>query len=258
MRNAFQPFNVWCEHCKAHIGMGVRYNAEKKRVGEYFSTPIYEFRMKCHLCSGWMTIRTDPKNTTYECVSGVRRKVEEYVAAPETTGQIRLDGEEVIERLSTDPFYKLEHGQADRKRASTALSVVDTMLAVNRRQWADPYERSRVLRKRLRDEKSQQREEDTNGLLVAEKFSLTGPVLPETKQDQLEALRTQFSATAAHSNGGLVQRQPRSEIAGIFDSLSRNKSTTRTLGDELKRRRIEQQLSANNRIKIDGLLIKRK
>ncbi len=26
------PFNVWCLHCKAHIGKGVRYNAEKKQV----------------------------------------------------------------------------------------------------------------------------------------------------------------------------------------------------------------------------------
>ncbi len=26
------PFNVWCLHCNAHIGKGVRYNAEKKQV----------------------------------------------------------------------------------------------------------------------------------------------------------------------------------------------------------------------------------
>ena len=43
------PFNVWCLHCDKHIGMGVRYNAEKQRVGEYYTTPILEFRMKCHL-----------------------------------------------------------------------------------------------------------------------------------------------------------------------------------------------------------------
>jgi coiled-coil domain-containing protein 130 len=31
------------------VGMGVRYNAEKKKVGMYYTTPIYQFRMKCHL-----------------------------------------------------------------------------------------------------------------------------------------------------------------------------------------------------------------
>lgn len=55
------PFNIWCGTCDAHIGAGVRYNAEKKKEGNYLSTPIYGFRCKCHLCSGWFEIRTDPK-----------------------------------------------------------------------------------------------------------------------------------------------------------------------------------------------------
>ena len=47
--------------CNAHIGMGVRYNAEKKKIGKYYSTPIFSFRCKCHLCSGWFEIQTDPQ-----------------------------------------------------------------------------------------------------------------------------------------------------------------------------------------------------
>ena len=47
--------------CNNHIGMGVRYNAEKKKIGNYYSTPIFSFRCKCHLCSGWFEIQTDPK-----------------------------------------------------------------------------------------------------------------------------------------------------------------------------------------------------
>jgi coiled-coil domain-containing protein 130 len=55
------PYNVWCEGCNEHIGKGVRFNAEKKQFGNYFSTKIWQFRMKCHLCSNWMEIHTDPK-----------------------------------------------------------------------------------------------------------------------------------------------------------------------------------------------------
>src|SRR5882762_2043046 len=47
--------------CNNHIGMGVRYNAEKKKIGAYHSTPIFSFRCKCHLCDGWFEIQTDPK-----------------------------------------------------------------------------------------------------------------------------------------------------------------------------------------------------
>ena len=38
------PYNIWCEGCKNHIGMGVRYNAEKSKIGNYYSTSIYKFR----------------------------------------------------------------------------------------------------------------------------------------------------------------------------------------------------------------------
>lgn len=27
------PFNIWCGGCNNHIGQGVRYNAEKRKVG---------------------------------------------------------------------------------------------------------------------------------------------------------------------------------------------------------------------------------
>lgn len=39
----------------------MRYNAEKKKIGMYYSTPIWSFRMKCHLCDNWFEIQTDPK-----------------------------------------------------------------------------------------------------------------------------------------------------------------------------------------------------
>lgn len=59
------PYNIWCGTCGNHIGMGVRYNAEKTKIGNYFTTPIYQFRMKCHLCDGHFEIKTDPKVRIY-------------------------------------------------------------------------------------------------------------------------------------------------------------------------------------------------
>lgn len=31
------------------------------QVGMFYTTPLYEFRMKCHLCDNYYVIRTDPK-----------------------------------------------------------------------------------------------------------------------------------------------------------------------------------------------------
>lgn len=59
------PYNIWCEGCNNHIGMGVRYNAEKTKVGMYYSTPVYQFKMKCHLCDNHFVIKTDPAVSSY-------------------------------------------------------------------------------------------------------------------------------------------------------------------------------------------------
>jgi coiled-coil domain-containing protein 130 len=55
------PYNIWCDGCKSHVAMGVRYNAEKTKIGMYYTTPIYQFRMKCHLCDNHFEIKTDPQ-----------------------------------------------------------------------------------------------------------------------------------------------------------------------------------------------------
>lgn len=72
------PYNIWCLGCNAHIAMGVRYNAEKKKVGMYFTTPVYQFRMKCHLCDQHFEIKTDPQNFDYVILSGARRKEQRW------------------------------------------------------------------------------------------------------------------------------------------------------------------------------------
>lgn len=77
------PFNIWCGSCNQHIGQGVRYNAEKKKIGNFYSTPIWSFRMKCHLCSAWFEIKTDPENTRYVIVEGAKKQADEW----DTEGQ---------------------------------------------------------------------------------------------------------------------------------------------------------------------------
>ena len=69
------PFNVWCGGCNHLIGKGVRFNAEKKQIGSYYSTKIWSFTMRAPCCSQKIEVQTDPKNTEYVVVSGGTRKV---------------------------------------------------------------------------------------------------------------------------------------------------------------------------------------
>ncbi|CAG8501756.1 11711_t:CDS:2 [Paraglomus brasilianum] len=142
------PFNIWCEGCENHIGKGVRYNAEKKKAGNYYSTPIWSFRMKCHLCDNWFEIQTDPKNAEYVVVSGARRKEEEW--DPEDTGTIKLKDDDEARKLAEDAFYKLEHAVKDEQKHAAAVPALTQLQRLNERQWADPYTLSQKMRKIFR------------------------------------------------------------------------------------------------------------
>lgn len=54
------PFHVRCEGCQNMIAKGVRFNSIKTWVGDFHTTKIYEFRMKCPLCPQRLVVRTDP------------------------------------------------------------------------------------------------------------------------------------------------------------------------------------------------------
>lgn len=90
------PYNIWCEGCNNHIGMGVRYNAEKSKVGMYYSTPIYKFRMKCHLCDNHFEIQTDPKNLDYVILSGARRQERRW--DPKDNDQVAAEESEISKK----------------------------------------------------------------------------------------------------------------------------------------------------------------
>jgi coiled-coil domain-containing protein 130 len=67
---------VGCLHV---ISKGTRFNAHKAHVGDYFTTKIYEFTMKCRICkTSKFVIRTNPKGRCFDYISGIKKKVEEF------------------------------------------------------------------------------------------------------------------------------------------------------------------------------------
>lgn len=193
------PFNIWCGHCNQHIGRGVRFNAEKKQVGNFYSTPIWSFRMKCHLCGKWMEIRTDPKNSEYVVAEGARRKTEEGSA--ESMGLKQpLTAEEALQ-MQTNPFFRLEHQVMDRRTARAALPKLSTIQEMNEKAWKDDYETSRSVRKRFREQRRQLRDEGRQLQEMKERLSISLPLMPERGED-----------VAMARNVAREQRQRRAEL----------------------------------------------
>lgn len=142
------PYNIWCDGCKNHIGMGVRYNAEKTKVGMYYSTSVYQFRMKCHLCDNYFEIKTDPGNLDYVIVSGARRQENRW--DPAENEQIVADTKEVQRKLFDDPMFKLEHIAKDVKSGDTSKPVIGRLYERNDDVWRDNYEANCRLRATFR------------------------------------------------------------------------------------------------------------
>lgn len=189
------PFAVWCDGCEARtigrdgkthpvlIGQGVRFNAEKHKTGNYYSSPIFTFRMRHPACGTWIAIRTDPATTSYVVAEGGRRR-REYndgdeeegfldpatAAARSAAALAGVDGGESgesseLDRL--DAFDRLERTIVHRApvfpgaaggsvTAGGPLSGVDAarrleaLTQSNARQWDDPYTRNRALRAAFR------------------------------------------------------------------------------------------------------------
>lgn len=178
------PYNIWCDGCKNHIGMGVRYNAEKRKVGSYYSTAIYTFRMKCHLCVNYIEMQTDPASYDYVIVSGARRKEERWDMAENE--QILATESMMKEKLATDVMFKLDHAEKDKEKPKKALSSL-TMIQQYQLPHRDDFLLNSTVREKLRTEKkalSKQKDEDN---IVRMRTNLAIPLLPANSEDNKKA-----------------------------------------------------------------------
>ncbi|RYP13925.1 hypothetical protein DL767_010517 [Monosporascus sp. MG133] len=207
------PFAVWCGHCARPtvIGHGVRFNAEKRRVGQYHSTPVFAFRMRHADCGGAIEIRTDPRNTTYVVVEGGRRRdagdekgdAGDLVSA---TAPILTDAER--DRLRGDAFAKLERTIEDRRQLERARERIGELEEASARAWEDPYERNRRLRASFRVGRHAREGEARTAEDLRDRMSLGIDLVPASEEDARRAALVDFGPVAAaaedHGDGGLV------------------------------------------------------
>ncbi|XP_074423171.1 LOW QUALITY PROTEIN: putative splicing factor YJU2B [Larus michahellis] len=201
------PFNIWCDGCKNHIGMGVRYNAEKKKVGTYYTTPIYRFRMKCHLCVNYIEMQTDPAGCDYVIVSGARRKEERWDMGDNQ--QVVPTEREEKEKLETDAMFRLEHGVADRAALQRAVPTLATLQEAQS-AWKDDFALNSRLRRRFREEKKTLREEEEEAAALQAKAGLSIPLVPEAEEDRRLAALLKYHSPDSYEE---KQRMKRTEIS---------------------------------------------
>ncbi|KAJ6008348.1 hypothetical protein N7540_012324 [Penicillium herquei] len=262
------PFAVWCTTCKPHetiIGQGVRFNAEKKKIGNYYSTPIYSFRMKHTVCGGWIEIRTDPQNTAYVVHQGGRKR--------DTGDDKELQPGEIALRMpgldpdpaEKDPFAKIEGKVEDKKRASTEAGRILELQDRQARDWDDPYAQSQRLRNTFRVKRKGLESLEANREALKDKMSLGIELVDETDEDRQRAGMVDFGGdrSALEAEAVRITRtRPMFEqaVKKSSDSQKRDKRSRNTRRDDgadriLKRKAsLRHELTGNTRAVVDPFL----
>lgn len=176
------PYNIWCEGCNNHIGMGVRYNAEKTKIGMYYTTPVFQFRMKCHLCDNHFEIKTDPANLDYVILSGARRQENRW--DPTQNEQVVPETKETQKKLFDDAMYKLEHGADDKQTASDAKPRLAKLYNRNEATWNDDFAANQQLRNLFRKRKKELKISTDIDEALLKKTNLKISLVPEREDDK--------------------------------------------------------------------------
>ncbi|EGD78557.1 hypothetical protein PTSG_09251 [Salpingoeca rosetta] len=184
------PWNFWCESCGAHIGRGVRWNAEKKKVGAYYSTPIYAFTFTCHLCSNTIVFETDPKNCDYRITKGGRRKKDTWDA--DDAQSIVVPDQQEKDKRAQDPMYMLEHQASDKHRAAEQQPRLVRLVQLKEQTTKHDYDINSKLRNSFRQEKRKLKAKADKDNALLSKASLDIKLVPEDEGDVALAKHTTF------------------------------------------------------------------
>ncbi|GMT14168.1 hypothetical protein PFISCL1PPCAC_5465, partial [Pristionchus fissidentatus] len=202
------PFNIWCLGCNNHVGMGVRYNAEKKKVGMFYTTPVYEFRMKCHLCDNYYVIRTDPGKFDYELVEGCTRQEKRFDPS-EVDGSAPIDRGEHL-KLAADAMYKAENAEDDRTKGTKDDKKIDHLEWLQERM-RDDFAANSALRRSFRNEKKSLNEQRALDDDLRKRSSLSIKLIPEHPEDKKVAgMLTRYKNVKSYEER---QKEERESIA---------------------------------------------
>ena len=250
------PFPIWCTTCPKPtiIGQGVRFNAEKKKVGSYYTTPIFSFRMKHVACGGSIEIRTDPQNTAYVVTEGAKKRDTGEDKLQE--GEIRIPTEEERARLEGDAFARLEGRVADNQRTASDKSRIEELYNAKERDWDDPGEANRRLRKTFRIERKEREKSGKTTEALKDRMSLGIDLLEETEDDRKRAGFVEFGEFNREEAIAKAKLRPLfADVRTPTMPLARKIKRTKLESEAEKRREsLRKELANNTRAVLDPFL----
>jgi coiled-coil domain-containing protein 130 len=225
--------------------------------------------MKHAVCGGWIEIHTDPKNTAYVVISGAKKR--DTGEDKDVEGEIKIRTAQERERLESDPFAALDEKVEDRRQALSQKGRVDDLKKLRDRDWSDPYEGSKKLRKFFRAERNIRHKNAAATEDLKDRMGLNIELLDEAEEDRQRVkfidfaqpdpdtlvsraqTRPLFSSSTSSKTKGLKQdvKPPLPNKPPAAKSHSRKPLTEAAKSKE----RLHRELRANTRAVLDPFLI---
>ncbi len=242
------PFAIWCTTCPQEtiIGQGVRFNAEKQKVGNYHSSPIYSFRMRHPACGGAIEIRTDPQHTAYVVVSGAKKRdtgEDKDQDSLVKSGEFSIVTERERKDMREMAFASLEKTIADRAQLEHAKVRVEELQDVAAKDWEDPYTQNQKLRKAFRAGRREREKDAAAAEGLKDRMSLGIDLLPGTEEDSRRAALVDFGTSSKDDIDVSVDKVL---ARPLFESAApRTKASTALAVKENARGRLKAEVAAS-------------
>jgi coiled-coil domain-containing protein 130 len=149
------PMPIWCQSCGRHIAKNVRFNADKKQVGWYHTTPILQFAIKCPSCPQQIVVESVPERTEYKVVEGAQEKTESRDDAGDGTDTDV--GYKTVATGKQSAFARVEQELVKKERAEESKSKLESLLGVTGQIWENDFAASQLVRRQFRERKRRER-----------------------------------------------------------------------------------------------------
>jgi coiled-coil domain-containing protein 130 len=246
------PFAVWCTKCEPHaiIGQGVRFNAVKNKVGNYYSTPIWSFRMRHPACGGIIELQTDPKNTAYVVTEGgkARDYGDDLDRVREGENGVPILTPEERERRREDAFAALEGKVEQKAMIKDDTKRIEQLHEYRERNWDDTWSANKRLRDSFRAERKRLEREAGADEDLKQRIGTNMALLAESEEDRTHASLVTFGLDESRkltnvAESGPMFRSPRHQTPSRQKST---KSAQQSRADILRRQLVSNTRAALN------------
>ena len=199
-------------------------------------------------------MRTDPKNTEYVVGEGGRRRDEGKEKVLEGEIEVGLSEAEKARLERDGAFGAVERKVVDKQVLLGQGKRLEELEWRSRRDWEDPYERSRALRREFRVGRKARKEGEEKGEKLKEKFSLGVEMVEETEEDAMRAHLVEFGKMEGERRrqNGLFGQQDmdgNNQPRDVMGTKEKKLSTAEMVAE--KRASLANELRGNTRTAMD-------